>query len=36
MNEEIIKEKYVLKYIRDMLNACSYVIKNKDDTTISS
>lgn len=33
MNEVIIKEKYVLKYIRDMLYACSYAIKNKDDKT---
>lgn len=31
MNEVIIKEKYVLKYIRDMLYACSYAIKNIDD-----
>lgn len=33
MNEVIIKEKYVLKYIRDMLYACSYAIKNKGDKT---
>ena len=33
MNEVIIKEKYVLKYIRDMLYECSYVIKNKGDKT---
>ncbi len=33
MNEVIIKEKYVLKYIRDMLYTCSYVIKNKGDKT---
>ena len=33
MNEVIIKEKYVLKYIRDMLYTCSYVIKNKVDKT---
>ena len=31
MNEVIIKEKCVLKYIRDMLYACSYAIKNIDD-----
>ena len=31
MNEVIIKEKYVLKYIRDMLYSCSYAIKNIDD-----
>ena len=31
MNEVIIKEKYILEYIRDMLYACSYAIKNIDD-----
>lgn len=31
MNEIIIKEKYILEYIRNMLYACSYAIKNKDD-----
>lgn len=31
MNEVIIKEKYILEYIRNMLYACSYAIKNIDD-----
>ena len=31
MNEIIIKEKYILEYIRNMLYACSYAIKNIDD-----
>ena len=30
MNEIIIKEKYILEYIRNMLYACSYAIKNID------
>lgn len=30
MNEVIIKEKYILEYIRNMLYACSYAIKNID------
>lgn len=31
MNEIIIKEKYILEYIRNMLYSCSYAIKNIDD-----
>ena len=31
MNEIIIKEKYILEYIRNMLYAYSYAIKNIDD-----
>lgn len=31
MNEVIIKEKYILEYIRNMLYACSCAIKNIDD-----
>ena len=31
MNEVIIIEKYILEYIRNMLYACSYAIKNIDD-----
>ena len=31
MNEIIIKVKYILEYIRNMLYSCSYAIKNIDD-----
>ena len=34
MNEIIIKEKYILEYIRNMLYSCSYAIKNIDDNSV--
>ena len=31
MNEKIIREKYVLEYIKDILSTYSYALKNVDD-----